>query len=477
MFGYLRVFILVSLISVVIIAVMVGVYLGSVGKNDLMRLTENQNNMLVSSYHQAVWQKTPLPQTRLIGGNRAIALQKKEQFVRQSALFLKSLGVNYFTIYDAVGQPVYIHQGAASNIKLVTELIKDVTRDQGQPLSMLIERAATESSGAKTLLRTFSPLGRDKIPNHFVEVHSDITEAYNNVVLRQWVASGVIILVFLLLMWILIQTSKRAERIIAGQHERNMELAKKAAVAESESEQKSMFLANVSHELRTPLNAIIGFSELIKRGLGTDSTTDTYGNYVNDIHSAGVHLLSLINDILDFSKAEAGKLEIDIAEVNLSKMVKNCLRLVEPRAQEAQVELVDSTPKDMLTLTTDSKKLKQVLLNLLSNSVKFTPEGGNVRVSAWRNIQDGTLGLEVRDSGIGMKPKDISRAMSPFGQVDSALSRKYEGTGLGLPLTKKFVEVMGGEFKIESEEGVGTTITVTLPLEYAGEQGIAQEVA
>ena len=158
-----------------------------------------------------------------------------------------------------------------------------------------------------------------------------------------------------------------------------------------------MFLANVSHELRTPLNAIIGFSDIIKQEVEASEQKDKYGNYINDIHSAGVHLLSLINDILDFSKAEAGKLEVEIAEVNLSKMVKTCLRLILPRAEEAGVELVDVTPKDVLTLSTDSKKLKQILLNLMSNSVKFTPEGGEIRVSAWRNIQDGTLGVEVKE--------------------------------------------------------------------------------
>ena len=463
MFGYLRVFILVSLISVVIIAVMVGVYLGSVSKNDLILLTERQNSLLMKSYQQAIWQRYPPPKVTLLGGNRAVMAQKKKLFTKKSQTFLEQLEVGYFTIYDVAGQPVYTHQGKASGLKLIAALIENVKSEPDQLFSVMIEREATETENATTVLKSVAPLGK----SHFIEIHSDITEAYHKVLIMQWIASGSIIIVFMLLMWILIQTSKRAEKIIAHQHENNMELAKKATRAESENEQKSMFLANVSHELRTPLNAIIGFSDIIKsdpEGEGAGK----YSNYVNDIHSAGVHLLSLINDILDFSKAEAGKLEVDIHEVNLSKLVKNCLRLVMPRADEVGVELIDGTPKDVLTLTTDNKKLKQVLLNLLSNSVKFTPEGGQIRVGAWRNVQDNSLSVEVKDNGIGMKPKDISRAMAPFGQVDSALSRKYEGTGLGLPLTKKFVELMGGDFKIESEEGNGTTITITLPVEYAG---------
>src|SRR5690606_30090855 len=156
---------------------------------------------------------------------------------------------------------------------------------------------------------------------------------------------------------------------------------------------------------------------------------------------SGVHLLSLINDILDYSKAEAGKLEMEVSEVNATKLVQNCMRLVSPRAESGKVTLSEELPKEALIMLTDSKKFKQILLNLLSNAVKFTPAGGQVSVTAWKNATDDTFSFEVKDTGIGIAPKDISRAMSPFGQVDSALSRKYEGTGLGLPLTKKFVEL------------------------------------
>ena len=136
-----------------------------------------------------------------------------------------------------------------------------------------------------------------------------------------------------------------------------------------------------------------------------------------------------------------------------------------PRAEAAQVILVEALPKEILNIVTDSKKFKQILLNLLSNAIKFTPAGGEVRIVAWADINTDNYMFEVRDSGIGIAPKDISRAMSPFGQVDSAMSRKYEGTGLGLPLTKKFVELMGGKFEIASEVGVGTTIRFSVPRE------------
>jgi two-component system cell cycle sensor histidine kinase PleC len=147
---------------------------------------------------------------------------------------------------------------------------------------------------------------------------------------------------------------------------------------------------------------------------------------------------------------------------------------VQTRAEQVQVNLVDNVAKEHIVMTSDAKKLKQILLNLLSNAVKFTPQGGTVTVSAWQNLADNTVAIEVKDTGIGIAPKDISRAMSPFGQVDSELSRKYEGTGLGLPLTKKFAEAMGGQFHIQSEINVGTTITIVLPRiapEGAGKKG------
>lgn len=149
----------------------------------------------------------------------------------------------------------------------------------------------------------------------------------------------------------------------------------------------------------------------------------------------------------------------------MNKLVHNCVRLVTPRAEAAQVLLVEALPKEILNIVTDSKKFKQILLNLLSNAIKFTPAGGEVRITAWADINNDCYMFEVRDSGIGIAPKDISVAMSPFGQVDSAMSRKYEGTGLGLPLSKKLVELMGGKFEISSEVGVGTTIRFSVPRE------------
>ena len=192
---------------------------------------------------------------------------------------------------------------------------------------------------------------------------------------------------------------------------------------------------------------------------------EQYKNYIRDIHSSGVYLLSLINDILDYSKAEAGKLDMEYEDIDLTKLITSSLRLQEPRARSAEVNLVKELPEEHLVIRSDAKRLRQILLNLLSNSVKFTPAGGTVKISAWRNLQDSQhVSIEVKDTGIGIAPKDIAKALAPFGQVDSELSRRYEGTGLGLPLTKKFIELLGGTLKISSEINKGTTVTVTLPV-------------
>lgn len=313
-------------------------------------------------------------------------------------------------------------------------------------------------------------------PEVFVEIVTDMTTQLSRIMTYRWLFTLSSVGLFVLVGGILLVTVSRAETIIAKQHEVNLELTATAAAAEAQSRDKSMFLASISHELRTPLNAIIGFSEIIKTE-GRATLQREHQDYIDDIHASGKHLLALINDILDFSKAEAGKLQLEYSEVDMLKLIRNSMRMVMPRAEESQVTLVENLPKESIVITTDVKKLKQVLLNLFSNAVKFTPAGGDVRVSAWEDIVTKDIVLEVKDSGIGIAPKDISRVMMPFVQVDSTLSRKFEGTGLGLPLSKKFVESMGGQFFIESEVNKGTTITVRLPERPASMSGQTEAMA
>ena len=231
--------------------------------------------------------------------------------------------------------------------------------------------------------------------------------------------------------------------------------------AESASRAKSEFLAVMSHELRTPLNAIIGFSEIVLRETFGPIANKRYRDYVDDIRSSGAHLLELINDILDLSKAEAGQIELVEEVVEVEPLVHACIAMLSPRAQQAGVEVITEVADDLPNLLADERKLRQSLLNLVTNGIKFTPPEGQVRVSA--RMAGGHLRIEVADTGIGIAKDDIPKALSPFGQIDSALSRRHAGTGLGLPLTKRLIEAHGATFSIESEFGAGTSVTIEFP--------------
>jgi len=227
---------------------------------------------------------------------------------------------------------------------------------------------------------------------------------------------------------------------------------------------KSEFLANMSHELRTPLNAIIGFSDVMKNGLFGPIDNPKYAEYVNDINTSGVHLLELINDILDLSKIEAGKTELHEEIVDVSKTLLSCLTLVKERAEEAGVDIENDAAPDLPARHADERKCKQIVTNMLSNAIKFTPRDGKVTIKIWCNMDSGYV-LQIIDTGIGIAFADIPKALAPFTQLDSDLNRKYEGTGLGLPLTKALAELHGGSLDLQSEVGVGTTVTVRFPAE------------
>jgi signal transduction histidine kinase len=225
---------------------------------------------------------------------------------------------------------------------------------------------------------------------------------------------------------------------------------------------KSEFLANVSHELRTPLNAIIGFSEMMEREVFGPLGADQYKEYIHDIRKSGTCLLEIINDILDLSKIETGELELREEAIDPDSLIEKCLRVVKPHAKTGGVELSEQFDSGLPAIRADERKFKQILINLLSNAVKFTEEGGKVYVSAEIDESRGLV-ISVIDTGIGIAADDIPVILMPFGQADSSLARKYEGTGLGLPLTKSLIEMHGGALELESVLGTGTTVTVNFP--------------
>ena len=240
--------------------------------------------------------------------------------------------------------------------------------------------------------------------------------------------------------------------------EQHLRVAKEGAEAANRA--KSEFLANMSHELRTPLNAIIGFSEMIKVEM-FGPVAERYRGYAADVYDSGSHLLGLINEILDLSKLEAGQFELYEEDVDLPGTVEACLHLVEPQAQKSKIRISAALDPAVRLIRADDRRIRQILINLLSNAVKFTPDGGKIRVSSF--LKDGRLAIEVSDTGIGVAAEDMAKVMTSFGQVESKVSRKYEGSGLGLPLAKHLVELHGGTMTLESQVDVGTTVTVMLP--------------
>jgi len=239
--------------------------------------------------------------------------------------------------------------------------------------------------------------------------------------------------------------------------------------AEAANRAKGDFLANMSHELRTPLNAIIGFSEVISNELFGPINNEKYLEYIRDIHTSSLHLLSIINDVLDMSKIEARKVELSKEVVQIQSVIGEVMRMVHERARSRDIELTALLPDEDVEIWADERSMKQIFLNLLSNAIKFSKDGGQIYVRIVADQPDVAV-LEIEDHGIGMSEEEQERALQPFGQAKPATTRNYGGTGLGLPITKGLVEAHGGTLTIDSRAGDGTSVRIVLPRQRTSEK-------
>lgn len=450
-----------------------------------------ESDRIVSIYKEKIWNRHSNITQKISRANYKLFLQNLEfiNFIKDSDSLFSIVPVE-ITLYDNIGQKIitnFDHQSLEqeSNVeagyysKILSYLDKYflskyfvqnpmVHAFKGQAVhSFTTQKIVSDKHGTKqdrALLTSYIPI-INAASNYLVidcvmEITHDITNQLGNVIYVEQKILLVLIGVFLVFFMIIMHNTNYAQKIINKQEQINKELVAAKIRAEVENSAKTYFLANVSHELRTPLSAIIGFSEIILSENAGKLHNPVYKDYIKDINNSGKHLLAVINDILDFSKASADKLQVDYVEVDLNKIASSSIRFVKPRADQCLVKITQNLPQERVIIKADPKRLKQALLNLLSNAVKFTPPNGEVSVSISKDAIKMLVFITIADTGIGIKDQDIPKALTSFGQIDNKLSKKYAGTGLGLPLTKRLIELMGGKFSMQSKVDEGTKVTL-----------------
>ncbi len=405
--------------------------------NDYVEIYDKNKNKVISNKNYPIWHKIYPYSSKSYYQRIMMSLDK---------LFLKKY--MYDNIFDNDNKSFF---GKTSHILVPRAIIIDNNNNYQE----------------KSFISSYIPIIRsdqnDARIDSVIYIITDITNQWNYITSVEKKIYVIFLIIFLLFFIMIIYNTNYVQDIIDKQIETNKLLETEKSKVETENLAKTDFLANMSHELRTPLNAIIGFSDIIMADNKCSSLNKQYKSYITDINNSGKHLLSVINDILDFSKASADKLTVNNIEIDLNKLILSSMRFVQTKADQASIKLIMDIPKEHVIIQADPKRLKQALLNILSNAVKFTLSNGSVTVTLQRDKKNKLVNIITSDTGIGMKEQDIPKALSLFGQVDSKLSKKHAGTGLGLPLTKKLIELMGGTFFLKSEIKKGTVVTITFP--------------
>jgi len=328
-------------------------------------------------------------------------------------------------------------------------------------LSVLMKETGWRQRELQLMLEEFSIYSNNLAQAQFEATEKELRQTEDRII---YLAGGLILSALLISVFLVWHEAISRRILVSAVNERTEQLRIEKDRAQLASRAKTEFLSSTSHELRTPLNAIIGFASTLRSGVFGPLGSEKQSEYILDIQNSGEHLLQLINDILDVSAIEAGQLNLHEEPVRLDEVALSCCQLVRDRAMRGKIKLINSVAPDFPNIHVDERRMKQIILNLMNNAVKFTPENGQIELKAEVDETDG-ITILVSDTGIGMDEEGVNKAMTPFGQVDGGLNRQHEGTGLGLPLTLGLIELHGGSMDIESAPNKGTTISVHLPKE------------
>ncbi len=437
--------------------------------NSGISLFDNKGNKFIASNHHYLINLEPYIHSNL---HKAIALKIKnylfDDYSNNSDSLVnnfKNTARNYLTLYDIIMMKIdkYFLKDVISS-KAFTKAFEGKTTHNFILKALVMDGKLTPQKA--TFISSYIPIIDNKYGNFqicgVIEITTNITEQWLSISYLEEKILLILIIIFIIFFLIVVYNARWAVKLISKQFEDARELKENKIRAEAENFAKTQFLANITHELRTPLNSIIGFSDII---LAKHDQTIPYKDYIADINNAGKHLLSVITDILDFSKASADRLKVEFLELDLNKLLVSTLRLIKPKAEENNIQIIIQLPPEKIVIKADPKRFKQVLLNILSNAIKFTDANGCVTVEMIIDKVKKAAVIKIIDSGIGIAEEDMPKIFSVFGKIEKKSSREYEGTGLGLAITKKLVELMKGEITLSSKLGVGTTIVLTFPYE------------
>jgi signal transduction histidine kinase len=435
---------------------------------DEMESMAQQNNVNVArvlanllwSRHAVLLQDLSAADPKTLKGRPEIATLRDE-----IAAFTQNAPVYRVKIYDPDGHTIF-----STDPEQIGENESDDEGFQSARGGVVASELARANSFSvfestvvdRDLLSSYVPIYRGSEIVGVFEVYDDVTEFLRDI--NRGIASQVA-LVLLTAGAVYLALSayvRHGDRLLQREHERSLALVQSVARAEAASKAKSQFLANMSHELRTPLNAVIGFAEILSsEGFGPLGDK-RYGEYAHEIVDGGRNLLTIIENTLDLSRIELGTAEVSRRPVDPAVLLDGVARTLTPQIKEGDIVLSVEIDPATPAIESDEAKLRKILLNLISNAVKFTPPQGRVTVRV-SGCDHGAVRFEITDTGIGLAPADVPLALAPFGQVDGARNRRYQGAGLGLPLAKGLAELLGGNIEIDGKPGRGTTVAVTLP--------------